>query len=380
MIRIAVITSLLHSRHGGPATAVKTQIEALTKFADIKLFAICEPSEKKELQAQWPSARLFDIHWPRRWFYAEGFYQSLKNDSKNIDIFHAHMLWDYPVLAAAQVAAESHKPLVITPHGSLSEPWRRNQFHKKIYQRLFLKKIVRSRTTFQVLNSAEDKACNLWDSQCKTEIIPNGLSDISFKMKKSPTKAISQWPWMKNQKIALYLGRIWKEKGLDILPEAWKLANEKSDLRGWKLVLAGPDYRGYQRSLTDRISKLGLDNDIKLIGSVKDDLKWSLLSKSTFFILPSHGEGFSMSLLEAMASRKPCLITEPCHLPEMNNLGGLSVKDKLEPLAEGLRYFASLPTKTLNKLGNQGWKLAFNRYRLSVLSERYISLYRRLLS
>jgi glycosyltransferase involved in cell wall biosynthesis len=55
---------------------------------------------------------------------------------------------------------------------------------------------------------------------------------------------------------------------------------------------------------------------------VGGNAKVELLKSADLFVLPSHSEGFSVAILEAMACRVPVIGTDACNLVELETEGG----------------------------------------------------------
>lgn len=94
----------------------------------------------------------------------------------------------------------------------------------------------------------------------------------------------------------LFLGRMEREKGLPELLEA--LSDKRVAQLEWSMLVAGAgDRETYRR----RAAALGLAEkvDFRSWAPEADVHKW--LTESDVFVLPSHREGLSMALLEAMA-------------------------------------------------------------------------------
>ena len=94
-----------------------------------------------------------------------------------------------------------------------------------------------------------------------------------------------------------YVGRIAREKDLDLLVQAWKLLGRRKDA---KLVLVG---RGPMENELNRRRIPGL-----ILTGVKHDLDLAAAyASSDVFAFPSTTETFGNVLLEGMASGLPCL-------------------------------------------------------------------------
>ena len=101
----------------------------------------------------------------------------------------------------------------------------------------------------------------------------------------------------------LYVGRISPEKGpLDLVEGYLKAHTDK------KLVLAGP-FAETEYCTTVR-EKIAGNPNIITTGYVVGDALLELYSNCALFVLPSHTEGLSLSLLEALSLGVKCLVSD----------------------------------------------------------------------
>jgi glycosyltransferase involved in cell wall biosynthesis len=109
--------------------------------------------------------------------------------------------------------------------------------------------------------------------------------------------------------IALYLGRLVARKGLIELVEAWlDLYPPDADSQGPLLILAGSG-EGQADSVGPQLRRLVQGRqDIRMVGEVAAPEAW--LSAADLFCLPSHREGLSNALLEAMAAGRAILASD----------------------------------------------------------------------
>jgi poly(glycerol-phosphate) alpha-glucosyltransferase len=126
----------------------------------------------------------------------------------------------------------------------------------------------------------------------------------------------------------LYLGRIVPKKGLDLLLEAMPgLLRTQPDV---KLVVAGEfDDGEYESLIHAKIREYDLAQAVLFAGQVSGLKKLQLLQQAGCFALPSHSEGFSNAVLEALAAGTPVFITPGCNFPEVETdaLGRILPRD-----------------------------------------------------
>lgn len=107
----------------------------------------------------------------------------------------------------------------------------------------------------------------------------------------------------------LYLGRMSRSKGIDVLPSA--MATVWSHRPETQLVLAGaatPDLREIQAGF-DRIDKPA-EHSVEFHTDVTEDEKQRLLRSATALVLPSERESFGIVLLEAWATATPVIAVD----------------------------------------------------------------------
>jgi glycosyltransferase involved in cell wall biosynthesis len=103
------------------------------------------------------------------------------------------------------------------------------------------------------------------------------------------------------RKEVLAMGRLSREKGFDLLLEAWSLARPR--LPDWSLRIVGD---GQMRDeLVQKASSLGIDDHVTF-APFSDD-PFSLYSGCGIFVLSSRFEGLPFVLIEAMTSGASCI-------------------------------------------------------------------------
>jgi glycosyltransferase involved in cell wall biosynthesis len=127
------------------------------------------------------------------------------------------------------------------------------------------------------------------------EVIPNGISLDSFK------------PSERNKKFTVVsTSRLIERKGLNYLIDAFaQFAKEKKDVA---LEMYGDGV--LRKDLEDQVVQLGVTDKVIFFGDISNDKMKEVLGKGHVFVLPSFNEGMSNSLLEAMASALPVIVTD----------------------------------------------------------------------
>ncbi len=281
------------------------------------------------------------------------------------DVLHGHGLYAGPNFIFGREARRQRKPLVYHVHGFF-EPYilRRSRWKKRLVHRLFENDNFRAVRLWRALTLKEADQIRGCGIRQPIVIIPNGLDPAGFPKPldlDSPidTPLIKQLA--KTSLRLLFLGRIHPKKGLDLLLPAWaKLSGLAKD---WQLVIAGPDEQGYLAQVRALARSLGLEQQVFFTGPVTGPAKISLLHSADLFILPSYSEGFSMSVLEAMACGLPVIATKACNFPEiLTEQAGWECAATQDSLADSLRQALECSVIGRKQRGQNGRRLVETRY------------------
>lgn len=120
-----------------------------------------------------------------------------------------------------------------------------------------------------------------------------------------------------------------------------------------KLIIAGSGQS--ETLLNQKVKDLGLENEVEFLGFINDPYPY--LANADLYILNSHSEGFSNSLVEAMYSGTPSLSTNVGAAPEIiqDGVNGfiVPVNDE-EALYEKLNEIIRLSESERNEMGKKG--------------------------
>jgi glycosyltransferase involved in cell wall biosynthesis len=120
----------------------------------------------------------------------------------------------------------------------------------------------------------------------------------------------------------LFLGRLWREKGVYDLLDALALLNQAG--LHFELVCAGD---GDLDGVRQKARELGIGDMVTLPGWVEGEAKAALLQSTSVFVLPSYFEGLPIGVLEAMAHGIPVVATDVGGIPDaIGSQAGILVK------------------------------------------------------
>jgi glycosyltransferase involved in cell wall biosynthesis len=119
----------------------------------------------------------------------------------------------------------------------------------------------------------------------------------------------------------LFVGVLSPQKNLRRLLLAF--AASSLPAQGVNLVLAGRDESDYGAVMGRLARRLGIDALLKLPGYVPRSTLRGLYAAALCLVLPSHGEGFGLPVVEAMALGAPILAANRQAIPEVVGEGGL---------------------------------------------------------
>jgi len=150
------------------------------------------------------------------------------------------------------------------------------------------------------------------------DVVPNGIDTKVFNERANPEKAISNFELRKDKKIVLYMGRISKEKSIDIfIKAAAHLAKKRDDIY-FVLGGTGPLLTHYIKMAR----RVGLNKEqISFLGFIDQHLMPSLYAASDALCLPSAFETQGIVCLEAMATGKPVVAADTPVLKEFVKSG-----------------------------------------------------------
>jgi glycosyltransferase involved in cell wall biosynthesis len=362
------ITRHIDERFGGIASSLPRFSQAITDTGRFRsrLVALCGETEtvpahlSADAVHRLPAGRL-------RWAVNASLNRNLESLISSSAIVHIHGLWDEHSVTASRLCRALCKPYIVSAHGML-EPWALNNRKRKkqAYLSLIEGRVLRGAAGLRALTRAECTDYRNLALNNPITILPNG---VDLPAEASPAQFLAAFPHLHGLRLILFLGRIHPKKNVDLLCRAWAKLHESFPLA--HLVVSGPEEDKTPGVLARLVRDLGIEDRVTITGMLRGPMKWAALSAASCFVLPSHSEGFSIAILEALGSGLPVIVSRPCHFPEVVNAGcGWEIEPVEDQLTERLSCMLSLSTDCIAEMGRKGRELVARDYTWSRIGER----------
>ncbi len=362
----------LDPRAGGVVAAVKLLSEGLQRLGVEIEVAVQDPPE-----ATWLKNLPFKVHavgegWTS-YRYARSLKAWLKENARRFDCAIGHGIWQYHSFALRQCFHRERRPYFIFPHGML-DPW-----FKKTYPRKHLKKWLSwpwgdyrvLRDAAAVIFTSEEERTrareSFWLYRAKERVSPLGLDRPDFTDQNARDLFTTKFPAVAGTRMLLFLSRLHPKKGCDLLLKAWPEGEANVSL-----VIAGPDQIGWQKTLMTRFAS----PRIVFTGMLEGALKQGALESADAFILPSHQENFSLSVVEALSYGLPVFISDRiniCREIEKDGAGYVE-SDNLEGTAQLLEKWLKLSPTSHEQMRKNARRCFANRFTLDQAAKSLVEI------
>lgn len=142
-----------------------------------------------------------------------------------------------------------------------------------------------------------------------------------------------------------------------------------------QLVLVGEDH-GMGTLLRKQAESLGIADKVHFTGHIHRRMLISAYAGCTALVLPSEYEAFGLVLLEAMASKKPCIATNVGGIPEViNSTCGILVRyGDVNALRDAMLTLLTEP-EVAQSMGEKGWEIVNKNFSWRKTTEMLLKIY-----
>ena len=312
--------------------------------------------------------------------YSRPLYEWLKGNRDRFDGVMVNGLWQYIGLAAWLVL-RGRKPYVVFSHGML-DPYFKRRFplkHLKKWGYWLAAEYWVLRGAYRVLFTTEEESRlakqSFWLHRWTGYVIPFGADRPPGEGEALKQAFLAQCPKMRGRRFLLYLGRIHRKKGCDLLIQSFiKYAARDPELH---LMMAGPDQQGWSGGLKAMVAEAGLSDRVHWPGMLRGDVKWGAFFAGEVFILPSHQENFGIAVAEALACGRPVLLTDKVNIAReiADDGAGLMEADTQEGTDNLLRRWIEMPPAQRAAMAEQARRTFGQRYDMQVNAAKIMRIF-----
>jgi glycosyltransferase involved in cell wall biosynthesis len=338
-MRIVQIAPYYPPHLGGMENTARKISEHLAKKGHkVEVFTSYKSKFGKKLQ----STKNVKINYLKTWEFGHtpvmlSLFSKLMHLSKN-SIVHVHATHAFTPEVVYLVSKLKGFNYVVHLHGEI-KPTGKLGFLLSPYQKSIFKRFLKKASKIIVLTEEYKNffANNYKINKEKIRVVPNGLNEsfLQDRIKKSSHKS-----------NLLYVGRLSKEKNVDVLIKAISLLKNKIIFN----IVGDGEKR---KEMEDLIRSKNLNNVI-MKGRKNGKTLLNLYKKSDIFLLASNSEGLPTVVLEAMASGIPVIASNVRGIRELVKNNGILVDPptpenfakEINKLIENKRL-----SKKLSKLG-----------------------------
>jgi len=292
--------------------------------------------------------------------------------TKKRKIIHLHGHCTFLSLVGAFCCNLLKISYVVTHHGEGLEISTLSKINGALRREVIAKYVLRNSKL--VISVTENEAATLMTRyrvpKNRILVLHNGVNSNEFDL--SPKYNVLPKEWL-GKKVIYNGGIIAQWKGLEYLVKAMKLVVDQCEDARLMITGDGPD----RIRLQNLINSLGLGEYIKFLGRVEPTFLPSFYNSSCMFVLPSLYDVCPTTVLEAMASRKPVIITSNGGQKELvvDNVNGIVIPPA-DPGELAKAILTILSSKKLAfEMGCQGRKIVEEKFEWSKIGRRMLQAY-----
>ena len=278
---------------------------------------------------------------------------------KNInsyDVIHIHALFSFPSTISMLIARISGIPYIIRTIGQLNS-WSLKQ--SAIRKRIMMILVERA-------NLDHAKAIHVTSNYERKDLEGISLGEKCFILGLGvylPSLGTNEDKDLSTEKSRLlFLSRIHPKKQIELLFSALAMLKYIIKEDRWELAVAGAGDESYIELLKGKSKELGIEKNIAWHGHVAGEAKQKLISSSDWFVLPSASENFGISVVEAMASALPVVISNNTGISDkvIDYMAGYICND--DPLNLAHVLLRAINTPDYKKMSKSARKLVEDNY------------------
>lgn len=387
-MRITHVIPYMHPHAGGPPVVVDRMCQGLaTRGWDVRVITTDSMATGGDpgWQARYAEHYSIDVHETNRlrgYAYSSTLPPALQVAARDSDLFHLHTLWTFPTYVAAKICRQLGTPFVVMPHGmadpnSLSRNWLR----KKIYGYLWEWRNLRSARGMIYTHAEERRLAEKSVSGLpEGHIVPLGADEPpDLGRAELAERFLRARPELRGKQLVIFLGRLHPKKGLDLLIPAFAQVVQAEP--NAHLLLVGPGDEPYVQSLQVMAQSSRVAPHVTFVGPLASEAKWGALAASSVFALSSYQENFALTVVEALRSGVPVVLSQRVNIWEdVTQCGaGIACDLTVASVANAIITYLRDPNKRAAS-AESGRQLVAERFNWNRSVDAIENVYRQILS
>lgn len=396
-MRVLRVIATMDPASGGPCQGIRNSIPALKMLGVLNEVVSLDDAESAFLGKD-----EFTVHALGRgkgpWNYSSSLGPWLIDHAKNYDAIVVHGLWLHHGFSVRKALRNSRlrddlgPRIYVMPHGMLDPYFQKDRARRlKAFRNLLYWYLVEERniSSFDgvLFTCAEEKRLA---AETFSKYRPRASFDVGYGVADPPgfvsdmsARFEAKCPGVKGKEYLLFLSRIHPKKGVELLLEAYGcvVRNRKGSSHDFPdLVIAGPIESSFASEVQKLAEELLSDEEvgscrprIHFPGMLTGEEKWGAFHGCEAFVLPSHQENFGIAVVEALACKKPVLISNKVNIwREIKNAGGgLVYEDDLQGTTCLLTDFLKMEPDEVKQMGENARRCYEQNFGVEAAAERF---------
>ncbi|MCU1314659.1 MAG: hypothetical protein JWM54_2416, partial [Acidobacteriaceae bacterium] len=241
LMKLLHVISSIRAAGGGPVEAVRSLSAVHQRAGHITEVASLDDPDDPEVRG-FPLTTYALGPGRGGYAYAPAFVPWMRQNHANYDVVIAHGLWQYHSFGTWRALARSSTPYYVFPHGML-DPWFKRRFPLKhlkkwLYWPWADYRVLRDSRAVLFTCEEERRLAAQSFALYRAKGVVIGLGSLAPPAAEDG-HSFSRFPQLRGHRIVLFMGRLHRKKGCDLLIDAFA-ASLAAD-PAWRLVFAGPD-------------------------------------------------------------------------------------------------------------------------------------------
>ena len=302
----------------------------------------------------------------------------IQKEKDSIDIIHFHLIWFYDKNIIMKAAKRLGIRTVVTTHGTYSNP------HAYTGVRI----VARALYELKYLNMADE--CHILTREEGTGLRKYGYTGKSFvayngyEPKDMPSENQINRDFFKdypfhNKTIITMISVLRSDKNIDMILQAISMLPEEKR-KELAFVLIGPDNKGNAARFEKLAEELNIKENFYWIGPLYKVDKYNAMLSSDGYIMASDSEGFSMSIIDAMACSLPMILTSGCNMKYLSDERFyIMCEPYSSDIAQAIIEFLELGDKRMS-LGEKAYNILYKHLLWNEIVSKIIKNYQRIIN